>query len=913
MHHVLIRDKWLRKIPNKNLKITKNTRVCSLHFNQQDFNLERQDGKISRRKKCASVNLQKRYLKPSAVPCIFPNAPKYLSKPSVERHAPPLSEIRRNADSERNDQRCALFLQEDEVNSILNISQKLKSERLPEGFSVLLSPLSDCLLICQVNYALDVPEFISMIKILPNLEIRVIINNILVNPKKYSHIVATTIQRFSQLQNLMAFVKCESLTETDWLLKAVECFNNYLKESSNESSGKKVEFLLDQLKLLRKPKNTRRYSSSLLLMSYCLHADSAVAYNNLRNLHVLTLPCNTVLNAITKRMDPNCGLQDLEYLRIKISKLSQYQRFVTLMIDEIYISKRVEYCGGKIIGLQSANVVANTVLCFMIKSVGGGKYMDVVKLIPMCNLNADKLYTNFLQVARLLRDVGFIVIAISTDNLSANRAFFKLLGNGELTTQVLNPIDPTGYPIFLLFDPTHNIKNIYNNFLCKKSFQCPAVYPILDTNITAKFSDIVDVYEREKDAPLKMAYSLNKKCISPTNIEKLSVKLSMSIFCDLTAATLKFHKKNETAKFIDIILKYWKVLNVKTPHLGKQKRDFCRDPVNNVNDWKIQYLQEFAQFLTIWHESKQPGLTNETFLAVKQTTLALVSLCTFLLSNCGFQYVLLGNMQSDSLEKRFGWYRQLSGGNYYISYRQIIESEKKIKAISMLKFSYLSLQDIDCALEGERSTCSDDFSSCIMENITPHLDPFMQPSLSDGNIIYYVAGYVAHYISKSSKCSNCTDLVLADTDLLQNVMIDYEGLHQQDMRNINPCFGKFLDYVNRGGLKKPNNYIFYIGLKCFSVFEQLQGQDSLMEHFLKFVNHRDGFLTIMSHVLENDEDLGDLIKGRTHCVNGHSLLQKSLACFFNCFAKNFVRRKSDNAIQAEVKRKLIKLSGKTSC
>lgn len=47
------------KDSKQELKITKNTRVCSLHFNQQDFNLERQDGKISRRKKCASVNLQK--------------------------------------------------------------------------------------------------------------------------------------------------------------------------------------------------------------------------------------------------------------------------------------------------------------------------------------------------------------------------------------------------------------------------------------------------------------------------------------------------------------------------------------------------------------------------------------------------------------------------------------------------------------------------------------------------------------------------------------------------------------------------------------------------------------------------------------------------------------------------------------
>ncbi|QQP35188.1 Putative LOC101234561 [Caligus rogercresseyi] len=49
------------------------------------------------------------------------------------------------------------------------------------------------------------------------------------------------------------------------------------------------------------------------------------------------------------------------------------------------------------------------------------------------------------------------------------------------------------------------------------------------------------------------------------------------------------------------------------------------------------------------------------------------------LEDDNFVYVLPSLFQSDPIEKRFGWYRQLSGGNYFISVRQILEAEKKLE------------------------------------------------------------------------------------------------------------------------------------------------------------------------------------------------------------------------------------------
>ena len=40
---------------------------------------------------------------------------------------------------------------------------------------------------------------------------------------------------------------------------------------------------------------------------------------------------------------------------------------------------------------------------------------------------------------------------------------------------------------------------------------------------------------------------------------------------------------------------------------------------------------------------------------------------------------------SDILEARFGWYRQANGGNYFISLKQLLQTEKKIRCLALLQ------------------------------------------------------------------------------------------------------------------------------------------------------------------------------------------------------------------------------------
>ena len=192
------------------------------------------------------------------------------------------------------------------------------------------------------------------------------------------------------------------------------------------------------------------------------------------------------------------------------------------------------------------------------------------------------------------------------------------------------------------------------------------------------------------------------------------MKLAVAVFCESTRDALTHYATFEhkpdwknTADFISLILKVWNVMNVKTKSKGKNKRQIAMDPIRSSMDWKISFLREFAEFLEKWETTNEPGLSRETFLALRHTCLSLADCASYLLDRLGFSFVLLRHLQSDAIESRFGWLRQLSGANYYISMRQVLESDRKIRVMSLLKFSKFSLDEIDEAVQQEVPATND--------------------------------------------------------------------------------------------------------------------------------------------------------------------------------------------------------------
>ena len=65
-------------------------------------------------------------------------------------------------------------------------------------------------------------------------------------------------------------------------------------------------------------------------------------------------------------LDKKIGLDDERYLQMRYSQLNVFDRNIIVMIDEIYLSKRIAATGGHILGLTDNCEIASTALCFMV-------------------------------------------------------------------------------------------------------------------------------------------------------------------------------------------------------------------------------------------------------------------------------------------------------------------------------------------------------------------------------------------------------------------------------------------------------------------------------------------------------------------------------------------------------------------
>uniref|UniRef100_A0A0K2V9V0 Putative LOC100214709 [Hydra vulgaris] n=1 Tax=Lepeophtheirus salmonis TaxID=72036 RepID=A0A0K2V9V0_LEPSM len=89
------------------------------------------------------------------------------------------------------------------------------------------------------------------------------------------------------------------------------------------------------------------------------------------------------------------------------------------MIDEVYSAQRVEFVRGKFLGCND-NQTTKTVFIFMIKSAGG-KYMNVVSLVPLAKMNAEFIYNQYTPIMKTLYLIRFIDVAVSVDNHPAKK------------------------------------------------------------------------------------------------------------------------------------------------------------------------------------------------------------------------------------------------------------------------------------------------------------------------------------------------------------------------------------------------------------------------------------------------------------------------------------------------------------
>lgn len=354
--------------------------------------------------------------------------------------------------------------------------------------------------------------------------------------------------------------------------------------------------------------------------------------------------------------------------------------FFFLQIDEIYVKKKVDYKNGKLYGFaenDTGTEAARTIVGVLISSAFGN-FKDVVSLTPVIDVKAEQL-TRIVEDSCLLLDkCGFIVVIIIADNNKVNQKLFQnLCGKGNFQVDLDN-----GFITLCTNDSVHIAKCLRNNWVNQRDFDKTFCYPCFNdfSRICfAKFSVLRAIYAKESGALIKTAPRLNYKTVYPSTIERQKVSLALNIWHESTIAAVKKYTDNEsdqTAAFLEIIWKWWNIMNIKNTVTHVLKRNDHQRPFTSILDDRLVFLERFLDWLNVWKPVPKNGgfLTEDTFTALHRQTTVMVRFIKYALTELKVPYVLPGKVQTDLLEKRFSKYRNLSGNNYNISVVQVCSS-----------------------------------------------------------------------------------------------------------------------------------------------------------------------------------------------------------------------------------------------
>ena len=119
-------------MPRDGFEAKKHSKLCRLHFSDDDFTAQRDDSNNSRAKARGNV-LSRERLKPHVVPHIWPNCPKYLSKelPKPRRNAA-TSEARATNELREREKRESIAIENNKICSLPDLIDKMTGQ-VPNG------------------------------------------------------------------------------------------------------------------------------------------------------------------------------------------------------------------------------------------------------------------------------------------------------------------------------------------------------------------------------------------------------------------------------------------------------------------------------------------------------------------------------------------------------------------------------------------------------------------------------------------------------------------------------------------------------------------------------------------------------------------------------------------------------------
>ena len=253
----------------------------------------------------------------------------------------------------------------------------------------------------------------------------------------------------------------------------------------------------------------------------------------------------------------------------------------------------------------------------MVKCLFGGPEF-IHKIYSMKNLTANFLYDEGNKIVEALEsDAANKVITIIADGHRTNQKCFASLSANSGSDHGVPWLNKQSN-IYRLLDYVHVIKCIRNNWLTEKTQQLE--YTFNGITQVAKWSDLKTPQQAESNCFVKLS-KLTEVAVSPKPIEPQNVQTCLRVFCEDTIAALETHPVIDntavsgTTNFIKLVVKLWKIFNVRSPREDQAHNDPLRAVIRMPDDPRLQLLLDVASMADGMKPKESPrfnSLTHDT-------------------------------------------------------------------------------------------------------------------------------------------------------------------------------------------------------------------------------------------------------------------------------------------------------------
>lgn len=530
-----------------------------------------------------------------------------------------------------------------------------------------------------------------------------------------------------------------------------------------------------------------KWSKQEKQLALSLHYKSPAAYKFMMYNLKFNLPSIRTIQTWLKVSNLRTGLKTnlIKKLHIKASSMTEREKMCVVLFDEIALKKKLELNHAEDIiegyhdlgSLGRATNFANTGLVFMIRGLLHNWKIPLCYFVSAGAVNSSSLQQIIRLVIKKLQDMSFKPTVLVCDQGSNNRSALALLG----ASKEQPTIEIEGQKIFTCFDAPHLLKSIRNNFMNTKLLFVINKRPVAWTDVAKTFE--ID----QKSATTRAMLKITSNHITPTNFQKMRVKLAAQIFSHTVgsaiktaAATKQWNSSTSlnTADFIENMNNIFDSLNSRVLHDPNPNRR----PLSIYKKRSEEVLQnglEYFKNIEVFEANKQRN--NIYCLNGFEWTLRSILLLWDHLKELGVKYLLTGFLNQDPLENFFSVIRNRGGYNPTPTVRQFrleIQHNMNIRLQMAVNTGNCEVEESEALGMDVHQSNSAESSTSIqirndedgntgdnvneeeslnedLENVTQCVRPIQNNTLEKCSNVY-VAGYLAHSVEKKFHCQVCS-------------------------------------------------------------------------------------------------------------------------------------------------------------